>query len=123
MVPGYFNFLFLCEERLLILGSDGVSKFDIQRRRRGTRGARTPGRAPDRPCRRGGPASPPISWRRDDDLIPGADPSQDGWAHLEVASAQDESLCADWADHERRLRMLIEQLEDFRFVHVGGNRL
>src|ERR671937_2259984 len=60
---------------------------------------------------------------RDDDHVRNPDSAKDRRAHLEVASAEDESLGPDRAHDEFRLGMALEEVEETGLVQVLRDRL
>src|SRR6266571_4723517 len=64
-----------------------------------------------------------LRGRRDHNHVLRPDPSQDRGAHLEIPPAEDETLRPDWAHHELRVRVAVQEGEDPLFVEILRDRL
>src|SRR3989442_12948020 len=64
-----------------------------------------------------------LRGRRDHDYVLRPDSSQDRGTHLEVPPSEDETLGADWAYHELRVRVAVQEREDHLLVKILRARL
>src|SRR6266571_6586386 len=64
-----------------------------------------------------------LRGRRDHDHVLRPDSSQDRGTHLEVPPSEDETLGADWAHHELRFRVAVQESEDPLLVQIFRDRL
>src|SRR5881296_2267444 len=64
-----------------------------------------------------------LRGRRDHDYVLRPDSSQDCGTHLEVPPSEDETLGADWAYHELRVRVAVQEREDPLLVQILRDRL
>src|SRR2546426_5540624 len=64
-----------------------------------------------------------LRGRRDHNHVLRPDSSQDGGAHLEIPPAEDETLRTDWAHHELRFRVAVQESEDPLLIQILRDRL